>query len=119
MSSNERWKIVFIVLVFLVVIAVNVARAILSTPESKKPVDNTVVEAECTVEGQGGFLRGDGDFVAVYVGNPDGCYTLSEVTDIRLDELPDPVQDALDFGIPFQDTKDLPQLIDGLLSDTG
>lgn len=78
--------------------------------------ERIVVDVPCETQGSGGFLRGEGGYVAIFAGVVDGCFHLEEVTMIKLDDLSEDVQDALRRGIVFTEKTDLPQILDGLQS---
>lgn len=73
-----------------------------------------VVDVPCRPHEDGGFLGEQSGYVAIFEGNPAGCYVLRELTNIRIDELPEHGRAAILSGIPYQRDSDLPQILDGL-----
>lgn len=77
--------------------------------------DRIVANRPCPEQtGPGGFVRLADDHVGIFLGELEGCHRLIDVTEIEVEQLPEPVRALVNEGIPFHDRQDLPQVLDGL-----
>ncbi len=79
--------------------------------------DRIVASRPCPEQtGTVGFIRPVDGNVGIFLGEPEGCHELADVTTIEVAALQESVRTLVEAGISFQDRHDVPQILDGLLS---